>query len=159
VIIVIDAHTASYGKDPRNPNPRSLLDYYIDSNVIDAYETLMAELRYGKTTELEQWLEANNGKLIHLQFGDLKQENPDLYEAVSRIKTNLKIKKNEAACLKQAARILVQEKMEALHADTWWATLIKFPPAEGYELPLCKLKPKKKREIVSADDVINLFSP
>jgi NTE family protein len=159
VIIVIDAHTASYGKDPRNPNPRSLLDYYIDSNVIDAYETLMAELRYGKTSELQQWLEANNGKLIHLQFGDLKQENPDLYEAVSRIKTNLKIKKNEAACLKQAARILVQEKMEALHADTWWATLIKFPPAEGYELPLCKLKPKKKREIVSADDVINLFSP
>jgi len=159
LIIVIDAHTASYGKDPRHPNPRSLLDYYIDSNVIDAYETLMAELRYGKTTELEQWLEANNGKLIHLQFGDLKQEHPDLYEAVSRIKTNLKIKKNEAACLKHAARILVREKLEALHADTWWASLIKFPPAEGYELPPYKLKPKKREKIIAADDIINLFAP
>jgi len=159
VIIVIDAHTSSYGKDPRHPNPRSLLDYYIDSNVIDAYETLMAELRYGKTGELQQWLEANNGKLIHLEFGDLKQGHPDLYEAVSRIKTNLKIKKNEAACLKHAARILVQAKMEELHADERWAKLIQFPPAEGYELPPYKLKPKKQKQIVSADDVINLFSP
>jgi len=159
VIIVIDAHTSSYGKDPRHPNPRSLLDYYIDSNVIDAYETLMAELRYGKTGELQQWLEANNGKLIHLEFGDLKQGHPDLYEAVTRIKTNLKIKKNGAACLKHAARILVQEKMEALHADTWWAGLIKFPPAEGYELPVYKLKPKKREQIISADDVINMFCP
>jgi hypothetical protein len=116
-------------------------------------------LRYGKTGELQQWLEANNGKLIHLEFGDLKQGHPDLYEAVTRIKTNLKIKKNEAACLKHAARILVQAKMETLHADTWWANLIKFPPAEGYELPLYKLKPKKREEIISVDDVINMFCP
>lgn len=159
LIIVIDAHTASYGKDPRDPNPRSLVDYYIDTNFIDAYETLMAELRYGKTNELQQWLEANNGRLIHLQFGDLKQGHPELYEAVTRIKTNLKIKKNEAACLRQAARILVQERLGALHADEWWATLIKFPPAEGYELPVCKLKPKKQEEASPAPDVINPLAP
>jgi NTE family protein len=157
LIIVIDAHTASYGKDPRDPNPRSLIDYYIDTNVIDAYETLMAELRYGKINELQQWLEANNGKLIHLEFGDLKQGHRDLYEAVTRIKTNLTIKKNEAACLEKAARVLIQERMEALRADTWWSTLIKFPPVEEYEHPLCRLKPKKQEEIISADDVINVF--
>jgi NTE family protein len=159
LIIVIDVHTASYGKDPRDPNPRKLIDYYIDTNFIDAYETLMAELRYGKTKELQQWLEENNGKLIYLEFGDLKQGHPDLYEAVSRIKTNLTIKKNEAACLKQAARILVQEKMEALRADSWWTGLIKFPPAEGYELPLCKLKQKKEEDTRPAPETKDIFAP
>ncbi len=143
LIIVIDAHKANYGKDPRDPDPRSLLDYYIDSNFIDAYQTLMAELSYGKTTELEQWLGENNGKLIHLKFDDLEEDYPELYDTVTMIKTNLKIKKNEAACLKQAARILVQKKMERLYADTTWKDLIKFPPTEGYELPPCKLRSKK----------------
>ncbi|MEJ2066559.1 MAG: patatin-like phospholipase family protein [Deltaproteobacteria bacterium] len=144
LIIVIDAHKANYGKDPRDPDPRSLLDYYIDSNVIDAYQTLMDELRCGKTDGLQQWLGENNGKLIHLQFDDLEQGHPELYETVTMIKTNLKIKKNEAACLKHAARILVQEKMEELHADPEWKDLIQFPPADGFALPPCKPKPKKQ---------------
>jgi len=159
LIIVIDAHTASYGKDPRDPNPRSLIDYYIDTNFIDAYETLMAELRYGKTNELQQWLEENNGKLIHLQFGDLKQGHPDLYEAVTRITTNLKIKKNEAACLRHAARILVQEKMEALHADQWWANLITFPPAAGQELSSCQPQLKEKEDANLGLDVRDIVAP
>jgi NTE family protein len=151
IIIVIDAYKANYGKDPRDPNPRSLLDYYIDSNVIDAYQTLMAELRLGKTNELEQWLEKNNGKLIHLQFDDLEKEHLELHETVIGIKTNLMIKKNEAACLKQAARILVQEKMETLRADHRWKDLIQFPPADGYDLPPCKFKVKQKQEATLAD--------
>jgi NTE family protein len=144
LIIVIDAHKANYGKDPRDPDPRSILDYYIDSNVVDAYQTLMDELRCGKTDNLAKWLKENNGKLIHLQFDDLEQDYPELYETVTMIKTNLKIKKNEAVCLKHAARILVQEKMEGLHADPEWKDLIQFPPADGYALPPCKPKPKKQ---------------
>jgi predicted acylesterase/phospholipase RssA len=145
LIIVIDAHKANYGKDPRDPDPRSLLDYYIDSNVVDAYQTLMDELRYGKTDNLAKWLRENNGKLIHLQFDDLEEDHPELYETVTRIKTNLKIKKKEAACLKHAARILVQREMEKLHADkdSRWKDLIQFPPTDGYVLPPCKPKPKK----------------
>jgi NTE family protein len=146
LVIVIDAYKANYGKDPRDPNPRSLLDYYIDSNVIDAYQTLMDELRQGKTDGLQQWLGENNGKLIHLQFDDLEKGYPELFKTVTGIKTNLKIKKNEAACLKHAARILVQEKMEELHADPRWKDLIQFPPAEGYNLPPCKLNPKKQQD-------------
>jgi hypothetical protein len=88
-------------------------------------------------------LKENNGKLIHLQFDDLEQDHPELYETVTMIKTNLKIKKNEAACLKHAARILVQQKMEELHADPNWKDLIQFPPADGYALPPCKPRPKK----------------
>jgi NTE family protein len=143
LIIVIDAYKADYGKDPRDPEPRSLLDYYIDSNVIDAYQTLMDELRQGKTDGLQRWLEGNNGKLIHLQFDDLAEKHPELYKYVTEIKTNLKIKKKEAACLKHAARILVQEKIEELRADPQWKDLIQFPPKEGYDLPRCKLKTKK----------------
>jgi len=147
LIIVIDAHKANYGKDPRDPDPRSLLDYYIDSNVIDAYQTLMSELRYGRTDNLQKWLGEHNGKLIHLKFEDLEEGYPELYETVTMIKTNLKIKKNEAACLKYAARILVQEKMEELRADPVWKDLIQFPPAEGYELPPCKPRTKKEEHI------------
>ena len=145
LIIVIDAHKANYGKDPRDPDPRSLLDYYIDSNVVDAYQTLMDELRHGKTDNLAKWLWENNGKLIHLKFDDLEEDHPELYETVTRIKTNLKIRKNEAACLKHAARILVQREMEKLHGDedNLWKDLIQFPPADGYEIPPCKPKSKK----------------
>jgi hypothetical protein len=151
LIIVIDAYKANYGKDPKDPDPRSLLDYYIDSNVIDAYQTLMAELRLGKTDELEQWLEKNNGKLIHLQFDDLEKEHLELHETVTGIKTNLMIKKNEATCLKHAARILVREKMEELRADPQWKDFIQFPPADSYDLPPCKFKVKEKREATLAD--------
>jgi NTE family protein len=143
LVIVIDAHKANYGKDPRDPDPRSLLDYYIDTNVIDAYQTLMDELRHGKTDNLQRWLSENNGKLIHLKFDDLEEDHPELYETVTTIKTNLKIKKKEAACLKHAARILVREKMEELHAAPVWKDLIQFPPADGYELPPRTPKPKK----------------
>ena len=146
LIIVVDAYKADYGKDPRDPEPRSLLDYYIDSNVVDAYETLMDELRQGKTDGLQRWLGENNGKLIHLHFDDLEERYPELYETVTEIKTNLKIKRNGAACLKHAARIVVQEKMEELRADPQWKDLVQFPPAEGYGLPPCKLKVKKNRK-------------
>jgi predicted acylesterase/phospholipase RssA len=146
LIIIIDAHTASYGKDPRDPNPRSLIDYYIDTNFLDAYQTLIAELSYGKTTDLEQWLEENNGKLIHLKFEDLEKDHPWLRETVASIKTNLTITNKEAACLKQAARIMVQEKMEELHVDPQWKDLIQFPPTAGYDIPSCTLKPKKQQD-------------
>jgi predicted acylesterase/phospholipase RssA len=151
LIIVIDAYKADYGKDPRDPEPRSLLDYYIDSNVVDAYETLMDELRQGKTDGLQRWLEKNNGKLIHLHFDDLEERYPELYKTVTEIKTNLKIKRNGAACLKHAARIVVQEKMEELRADPQWKDLVQFPPKEGYDLPPCKLKTKKPEIKTTAD--------
>lgn len=143
LIIVIDSHTLGRGNDPRDPNPRSFIDYFVDTNVIDAYQTLMAELRLGKTDELQQWLEENNGKLIHIQFSDLQADHPELYNMAARIKTNLKIKKNDAACLKHAAKIIVREKMEALRDDSRWTDLIHFPPREGYELPPYKIKRRK----------------
>jgi len=159
LVIVIDAHKANYGKDPKDPDPRKLLDYYIDSNVIDAYQTLMDELRLGKTAELEQWLDENNGRLIHLKFDDLETGYPELYEAVTSIRTNLVIKKREAACLKHAARILVQTKMEELHADEHWANLIQFPPAEGYELPSCEPKRKKEQKEIPFTNPMSIFEP
>ncbi len=143
LIIIIDAHTRSHGKSPKDPNPRSFIDYFIDTNFLDAYQTLMAELRHGKTSEIQKWLDENNGELLHLQFSDLGKNHPELYETVKKIKTNLYIKKNEAACLKHAARILVREKMDELRNDSRWESLIQFPPKKGYELQPCKIEQKK----------------
>lgn len=146
LIIVIDAHKANYGKDPQKPDPRTIIDYYIDSNVIDAYQTLMDELRYGKTTELEKWLEEHNGRLIHIHFDDLADGHAELYETVTRIRTNLMITKREAACLRQAARILVEAKMEQLRADSRWAERILYPPTAEGDLPACYPKAKGGRK-------------
>ncbi|MBW2038426.1 MAG: patatin-like phospholipase family protein [Deltaproteobacteria bacterium] len=143
LIILIDAYNPTHGKNPRDPNPRSFIDYFVDTNFLDAYETLMAELRHGKTNELQKWLEENNGKLVHLQFSDLKENHPELYETVKKIETNLYIKRNEAACLKHAARILVREKMDELRNNSLWEGLIQFPPRKGYELQPCTTKREK----------------
>ncbi len=161
LVIVIDAHKANYGKDPRDPDPRSLLDYYVDTNVIDAYQTLIDELRHGKTDNLRCWLQENNGKLIHIKFDDLKERFPELYESVIAIKTNLMITKNEASCLKHAARILVSEKIEELYLDPWWKKQILYPPTEGYEIPPCRPKYPKALDSKSepSDNLELLFSP
>jgi predicted acylesterase/phospholipase RssA len=45
LVLLIDAHAASKGKDPTDPDPRTLTDRLIDSNFLDAYNTLMYSLR------------------------------------------------------------------------------------------------------------------
>jgi predicted acylesterase/phospholipase RssA len=141
LIILIDAYTRNKGKSASDSDPMGPTDFFFDTNFMDAYDTLMAELRDIRKADFEEYLEDNtkeNGKLIHLQLKDLKMSHPDVYKVVKNIPTSFNITRNEAICLKNAARILVDDAMEELAQDDTWRDLVNMPTNPGYRIKKCK---------------------
>lgn len=142
LVILIDAYRPPKGKSSRDPDPRSVFDFILDTNFIDAYDTLMAEMRTAKIDEMISILnngDSRSGKLIHVEFDDLKEIKPGIYEVVKNIDTSFNIEANEANCLKHAARILVEGEMEKLRKNNSWSTLVQDPPSETYPIEPCLL--------------------
>lgn len=137
IVVLIDAYTPVKGRERSDPDPRKMVDYVIDTNFLDAYDTLMAGLRMEKVDRTRNWLENNNGTLIHMQFADLQGLSPTVYAAVKGIKTSLEIEEQDAVCLKHAARILVKAEMEKLRKDTRFKEMIANPPGEAYPIEPC----------------------
>jgi hypothetical protein len=140
LVILIDAYRPPKGKSSRDPDPRSVFDFILDTNFIDAYDTLMAEMRTGKIDEMISILnngDSRSGKLVHVEFDDLKEIKPDIYEVVKNIDTSFNIESNEANCLKEAARILVESEMEKLRESNSWSKFIQNPPSEAYPIEPC----------------------
>ncbi len=46
VVVLVDAYRRSLGVDPRSANPRSLLDYVVDTNFLDATDSLLEANRH-----------------------------------------------------------------------------------------------------------------
>ena len=140
MVILIDAYKPARGKSSRDPDPRSVFDYVLDTNFIDAYDTLMAKMRNDKIDKMREILnngDSKSGKLIHVQFDELKEINPDIYSVVKNIDTSFKIGSNESNCLKHAARILVESEMKKLRESNLWSTLLRDPPSEAYQIEAC----------------------
>lgn len=117
-----------------------MFDYFLDTNFIDTYDTLMAEMRTAKIKEMINILndgDGRSGKLIHVGFDDLKEIKPDIYEVVKNIDTSFNIGSNEANCLKEAARILVEREMDKLWESNSWSKLIQNPPSKAYPIEPC----------------------
>lgn len=140
LVILIDAYRPTKGKSSRDPDPRSVFDFILDTNFIDAYDTLMAEMRTGKINEMIGILnngDSRSGKLMHVEFDDLKEIKPDIYEVAKNIDTSFNIESNEANCLKEAARILVESEMEKLRESNSWSKFVQDPPSEVYPIEPC----------------------
>ena len=137
IIVLIDAFTPVEGRDRSDPDPRKMVDYVIDTNFLDAYDTLMAGLRMEKINRTRNWLENNNGTLAHLEFAKLKVIAPAVHAAVKGIKTSLEIGEQDAICLRHAARILVKAEMEKLRGDMRFKEMISDPPSEAYPIEPC----------------------
>ena len=140
ITLVITAYKPTRGKSSKDPDPRSVFDYFFDTNFIDTYDTLIAKMRAEKIDKMKKILEnvdSNSGKLIHVTFDDLKETNPDIYRAVKSIGTSFKIGPNEANCLKHAGRILVESEMNKLKQSNLWSTLVQDPPSEAYQIESC----------------------
>ena len=140
LVILIDAYRPTRGKSSRDPDPRSVFDFILDSNFIDAYDTLMAKMRDDKIDKMISILnngDSRSGKLIHFEFDDLKEIRPDIYEVLKNIDTSFSIESNDANCLKEAARILVASEMEKLRESNSWSKLIQYPPSEAYQIEPC----------------------
>lgn len=138
IIILIDAFTPVEGRDRSDPDPRKMVDYVIDTNFLDAYDTLMAGLRMEKINRTRNWLESNNGTLAHLEFANLQMITPAVHVAVKGIKTSLEIEERDTICLKHAARLLVKVEMEKLRGDARFKDMIANSPSEAYPIETCE---------------------
>lgn len=77
VIIQIDAFVDSTGADPDKPDPRSWSDYFVDSNFVDATDSLLEEnrdrlLREFKRRQLQAYDAGDEGRLGQRQVRNLR---------------------------------------------------------------------------------------
>jgi NTE family protein len=147
LIFLIDAYTKRKSKSANDPDPRSSTDFIFDTNFIDAYDTLMAELRDIRIADFKNYLDEKTnkkGELIHLNFENLKTSHLDVYHVVKDIPTSFNIEPNEVICLKSAARFLVEDAMDNLLQDDAWKDLVNIPLNSGYEIKKCKPREKNK---------------
>ena len=113
VVILIDAFVPPVGKKQDKSEPRSGLDYFVDTNFLDAYDTLMEKLRKLQKKETRELLKGNKApklnknNLIELNIEDVGKYSKNLGAYVNKIKTSLKIDDLDALCLRLAARILI----------------------------------------------------
>ena len=112
LVLLIDAYVPSVGKDATTADPRKTVDYFVDTNFLDAYDTLLTNLRRSTIDNTVKLLEPHEADLVWFTFDDLQNSDPDLFRIVSRIPTDLAIGDNDANCLRQAARILVARKLD-----------------------------------------------
>lgn len=114
VVILVDAYNDGGGVSSEYADSRNVFDFIVDSNFIDASDSLLIAnrekmLRNFKKMFLE--LSANDGPkagraiFYHIQFSDIR-EDQKLRKKITRIKTNFKIKEDDAKSLDKAADIL-----------------------------------------------------
>jgi predicted acylesterase/phospholipase RssA len=129
VIIVIDATPASEHPE-LNPeqSSRAAIDYFIDTNALDAMDAMLLESRRGLLERMEipaakqdrqTWgkapvngvrqcdCEVRHVSLRHLLYAG-SQENTELAERVTKIKTKFWIEKEEQDELFQAAKVIMK---------------------------------------------------
>ena len=85
----------------------------------------MVENQRLRVREFEKYVKGRgNGLFLHLRFDALKAHHRDLYDKVSSIPTNFKIRDEQADNLKKAAEILVGKAVEELRGNAYWRGIV-----------------------------------
>lgn len=130
VIIVIDATPASEHPDLNtHESSRSFIDYFVDTNVLDAMDAMLSESRRSllermgipvekqdreprgrlPVNDLRQCgCEVRHISLRHLLYAEVSDANDELAERVTRIKTKFWLSDGEQNDLFQAAKVIIQ---------------------------------------------------
>jgi hypothetical protein len=133
LVILIDAYVPAQGRSGLEPDPRGGIDYLVDTNFLDAYDSLMSELRRRKIEQMRDRLKRMDGDLYHLEFGKLngmvgQPKAKATYDVVKNIPTSLRIECEQAQALREAARLLVEDLAAQLKADPKYKDLLLDPP-------------------------------
>lgn len=144
VVIIVDAYPAADDLLSREPEPRGMLDYIIDSNFFAAYDTLLTSLRQTQLGYAKTLLKSVDGELLHISW-DRFENDPArraLYLRLNRIPTSFNIADDDARCLKHAAQMLVQTTLDVIVAtpNHPLRALVK-PPKTRSPLAECALTP------------------
>jgi hypothetical protein len=119
VVILVDAFTKPKGADKVKPDPRSsiILDRFVDTNFLDAYNSLLSANRMAKVNGFQEWIEKQfpyKSAFFHFTFDSLEPEHPDLKMKLDKISTNFSISADDVENIDKAVDILIQEKNEDL---------------------------------------------
>ena len=121
IVILVDAYTGKSGVEPGRPDSRRFSDFIIDSNFIDATDSLLAANRKKSVKNFERRIEAiidsdatkarkSHTIFYHLQFADV--QDAALKAAVNDIPTNFKISRpNTEVIDKVVTRLLNPENI------------------------------------------------
>jgi hypothetical protein len=154
LVLLIDAYVPAQGKSADTPEPRGTIDYFIDTNFLDAYDTLMSELRRRKIEQMRDRLSLTGGALFPLEFARLnrltgKPAAKEVYEKVKTIKTSLNIECEEAQALRAAARLLVEDFVEQLKANVTYMNykdLVQYDPPRPLSMPSQCVKTSEEQQ-------------
>ncbi|MDE3226449.1 MAG: patatin-like phospholipase family protein [Nitrospirota bacterium] len=133
LVLLIDAYVPAQGRSGREPDPREGIDYLVDTNFLDAYDSLMSELRTRKVEQMKARLKRIHGDLYHLEFGKLngmvgQPKAKATYDVVKTIPTSLRIECEQAQALREAARLLVEDLAAQLRADPKYKDMLLATP-------------------------------
>lgn len=118
VVILVDAYNGDGGVSSTDSDSREFLDFIVDTNFIDATNSLLAANRKKMLANFEKYFRDYNyeidGKQIpklskaifyHVQFEDLKGDG-ELVEELAQIKTNFNISNKDVNAIERAAEKL-----------------------------------------------------
>ncbi len=123
VVILVDAYTKPKGTDRTLPDPRSsfIIDRLVDTNFLDAFNSLLSANREEKVNGLKDWLEEefpDTSAFFHIKFDSLEDEHQNLKRKLDKIGTNFAISDEDVKIIDQAVDILVQKEnkdLEKIH--------------------------------------------
>ena len=125
IVILVDAYTGKSGVDPGKSDSRRFADFIIDSNFIDATDSLLAANRKRAVKNFKQRLtelmdsDATKSRkshtiFYHVQFADV--QDAGLKAAVNDIPTNFKISRPNTKVIDQVVAHLLNPENTCLRA-------------------------------------------
>lgn len=105
VVILVDSYQSGSGQDPTDYDPRSLISNVFDTNILDAFDSLLQYRRKDLISQFrsgildvgdDKKIAVNNMTFWHIHFGDVNPDFPDqnnesLLKTVNQITTNFHI--------------------------------------------------------------------
>ncbi len=146
IVILVDAFIPPPGVSSGRYDPRGALDYAVDLNFLDSFDSLLLENRRNMISMLESQLKSLQSDSIifyHVQFSDL--ENGELKHKLSGIKTDFKIDADGQAAIEEAVSRLIIKENQCLQDIR---AILQSGRIAKRETPYCTWREKK--DIVSA---------
>ena len=121
VILLVDSFVKPHGAGPEHINPRGFTSYFVDTNFIKTFDTLLKSLRNEQLKKIDTFSNLfSKGKddsfvFIHLTFEDIlnspdlkPKEREKMFEKLNAISTDLSISEENADLIDDAVPLMME---------------------------------------------------
>ena len=121
IVILVDVHTGQAGVSSKQADGRAFIDFLVDTNFIDATDSLLFANREERVEEfyeqtLKPHFDADKTIFYHITFDQLKDE--DLKGRAKNVPTSFSLSDENAGTLRDAGTELINMKNSLHRADT-----------------------------------------